>query len=383
MLTAEGCRSRRARLWDALEEKPDCIVLSSPRHLVYYANYYASPFVFRSQNSLALLLLFPDNRSTLVVDNLTRAFADSYCVDHVLEAPWYDGRNDAYARDGGLVSCAIGIVNEENFRRIGFEAGTPGGLLAGFRERWPDAEWIDIGSEALEAQTKKDADELPPMRESIRAGEAGFSAAINRIRPGMTEFQAYEVVANAAMEALGKQVLVYGDFASGPRTELGGGPPTNRVIEKDDLFILDFSVIVHGYRADFANTFVVDGGRADPRLKDLEHVCLEAMASAEKTLGPGIACRKVDMVARASLASHDKSYELGHHVGHGLGLGHPDPPYIVPNSLSWLSAGNIVTIEPGQYHAGLGGMRFERNYLITTEGFETLTHHFLGLEPHA
>jgi Xaa-Pro aminopeptidase len=63
-------------------------------------------------------------------------------------------------------------------------------------------------------------------------------------------------------------------------------------------------------------------------------------------------------------------------------LGHPDPPYIVPESNETLMEGDIVTIEPGQYHAGLGGMRFERNYLITADGYETLTHHFLGLEPH-
>ena len=64
-----------------------------------------------------------------------------------------------------------------------------------------------------------------------------------------------------------------------------------------------------------------------------------------------------------------------------MGLGHPDPPYLVPQSTETLIAGDIVTLEPGLYVSGIGGMRFERNYLITDNGYELLTHHALGLTP--
>ena len=81
-------------------------------------------------------------------------------------------------------------------------------------------------------------------------------------RPGMTELDAYLMVQNAAISELGEQVVVYGDFASGPRCETDrGGPPTSRKIERGDLFLLDYSVIVCGYRGDFTNTFAVG---ADP-----------------------------------------------------------------------------------------------------------------------
>ena len=68
------------------------------------------------------------------------------------------------------------------------------------------------------------------------------------------------------------------------------------------------------------------------------------------------------------------------HTGHGLGLSHPEPPYFVPESDETVVAGDVVAIEPGLFVKGVGGMRFERNYLVTSEGFENLTHHKLTLE---
>ena len=75
MLTSEGCRDRRARLWASLEERPDWILLSEPRHLMYFANFYATPFIFRTQNASALLILGADGSSTLVTDNMLAAYA--------------------------------------------------------------------------------------------------------------------------------------------------------------------------------------------------------------------------------------------------------------------------------------------------------------------
>ena len=95
----------------------------------------------------------------------------------------------------------------------------------------------------------------------MRAGEKGQAAALEQIKPGMTEMDAYRIVQNAAMMELGEPAIVYGDFASGPRCEIEkGGSPTSRKIEPGDLLLLDFSVVVSGYRGDFTNTFAVGGG---------------------------------------------------------------------------------------------------------------------------
>ena len=97
------------------------------------------------------------------------------------------------------------------------------------------------------------------------------------MRPGMTELDAWSLVNRAATQALGEPVSVYGDFASGPRCARDkGGPPTTRKIEKGDLLLLDFSVVVSGYRGDFTNTFAV-GGPPTSRQRELYEACFGAL----------------------------------------------------------------------------------------------------------
>ena len=91
--------------------------------------------------------------------------------------------------------------------------------------------------------------------------------------------------------------------------------------------------------------------------------------------------REIDAAVRGHFASHGMEAYFPSHSGHGLGLGHPEPPYLVPESDEILQAGDVVALEPGLYLPGVGGMRFERNYLITGEGHELLTRHRLGLTP--
>ena len=89
----------------------------------------------------------------------------------------------------------------------------------------------------------------------------------------------------------------------------------------------------------------------------------------------GARTRDVDAAVRGHFASLGLEPHFGSHSGHGLGLGHPEPPYLVPGSDESLVVGDVVALEPGLYIEGVGGMRFERNYLITADGFETLSRH--------
>jgi Xaa-Pro aminopeptidase len=196
----------------------------------------------------------------------------------------------------------------------------------------------------------------------------------------MSELDIYLIVQNAAMTELGEQAIVYGDFASGPRcaTEKGG-PPTARTIEAGDLLLVDFSVIVGGYRGDFTNTFAVGGGPT-ARQRELFEACEGALRAGERTLKPGAAARSVDAAVRSHFAALSLNRYFTSHSGHGLGLGHPEPPYFVPESTDTLEIGDVVALEPGLYVEGIGGMRYERNYLITPDGFETLSNHEIRID---
>jgi Xaa-Pro dipeptidase len=229
-----------------------------------------------------------------------------------------------------------------------------------------------------ELRRQKDPDEVELLRHCMRATEAGHAWARANVRPGMTELDVYCGINTACIQAAGQAVIVYGDFAVSPGPERRGGPATSRVLEPGDMMILDFSVVIGGYRSDFTNTLVV-GREPTPDQRRLYELCMQAMAAGEKELRAGRECRTVygavrDVFDRAGVAQH-----FPHHAGHGLGLTHPEAPYIVREADETLLAGDVVTLEPGMYVPGVGGIRIEHNYLITEGGYERLSNHTIAL----
>lgn len=384
MLTQEGCRIRRDRLWARLHPKPDALIVFDPQQLCYLANYVTSPFTFRANDAGAALVLLPDGRCTLVADNLLEPYVQSAFVDDVMAPVWYRSVESPPHREGFLVKNTANVARKalrSGRCRLGVEmAQVPIGLIEALnlKPNGVEAELIDLDPHLAALKRKKDADELTVLNRSMRAGEAGFAAAQAELKPGMTEMDLYLIVCRAAMATAGGQAMVYGDFVAGPRTGEGGGPPSRRKVEKGDLVILDFSTVIGQYRADFANTFIVDG-QPSARQQDLAAACLDAMAAGEKSLKAGMPGKEVYAAVRRVFESKHLEGSFPHHAGHGIGVGHPEAPFLVPQSSETLAAGDVVTLEPGLYFKDEFGMRFERNYLITEDGYELLSKHKLGL----
>ncbi len=375
MLTAQGSKTRRQRLWRALPNDCDILIVGDPAHLTYFSAFVPSPFVFRTVESGALLLLEP-NRATIVADDMLAPFLERAFVDEVVAPCWYDGNHAAPHRRNQLVESTLKRLAKMPGKRIGVElSSVPAGVIEGLRTARNGLEILDISPIIRKLRRVKDADEIEVLLRSMRAGEKGQAAALAQIKPGMTELDAYRVVQNAAITELGEPAILYGDFASGSRCETEkGGPPSSRRIEPGDLLLLDFSVVVSGYRGDFTNTFAVGAGPT-PRQQELFEACQGALRAGEASLKPGASARAVDAAVRGHFDSLKLAGAFTSHSGHGLGLGHPEPPYFVPNSDETLEIGDVVALEPGLYIPGEGGMRYERNYLITADGFQTLSHH--------
>jgi Xaa-Pro aminopeptidase len=356
------------------------LIVGDPSHLTYLAGYSPSPFVFRSQESGALLIMEP-GRATLVADDMLGPFVDRAFVDERFAPSWYDGKHAAPYRRGKLVDSTLECLARIPGGSIGVELSTvPVRIVEELRRSRASLGIVDIGPIIRGLRRSKDADEVEVLRESMRSGEAAQAAALAQVRPGMTELEVYTLVQYEAIRELGAQAIVYGDFASGPRCEIEqGGPPTARKIERGDLLILDFSVVVDGYRGDFTNTFAVGGGPTNEQ-QPLFEACLGALKAGEAKLRPGTSAREVDAAVRGHFASLKLDHAFTSHSGHGLGLGHPEPPYFVPESDETLVAGDVVALEPGLYVKGVGGMRYERNYLITPGGIETLSNHELRIK---
>src|SRR5262249_6741036 len=160
-----------------------------------------------------------------------------------------------------------------------------------------------------------------------------------------------------------------GDFAVSPGPERRGGPPTDRVLEPGDMLILDFSVVLGGYRSDFTNTLVV-GREPTPDQRRLGDLCCRALAAGAQELRAGGECRTVYAAVRGVFEKEGVAEHFPHHAGHGLGLTHPEAPYFVRGATDeTLLAGDVVTLEPGLYVPGVGGIRIEHNYLVTDQGY--------------
>jgi Xaa-Pro aminopeptidase len=378
MLTSEGCATRRQRLWTRLPAECDFVLLADPQSLIYFANYEPSPFVFRTSDAAALLVLRPD-RAILVADSMVQPYLDEAHVDAVSGPTWYDGKSSAPHRQAMLVRSTLDVLANTSGTRVGYEPGSvPAGVVESLRGARHSLELVDLSDTIRTLRRVKHADELALLRKSMHAIDAGQAAGLEQISPGMTELDAFLLVQRAANEAARMQVPIYGDFASGSRCEQGGGPPTSRRIEKGDLFILDFSVIVRGYRGDTCNTFVV-GAPPTPGRQELCGYCLEALSAGEQKLLPGVAARDVFSAIMGCFRSKNVGEYFTSHAGHGVGLSHPEPPYFVPEASETLMEGDVVTIEPGLSIAGEAGMRFEHNYVITKSGFEKLSKHRLSL----
>jgi hypothetical protein len=363
MLTAEGCLQRRRRLWERLDPKPegDHLRLGDPIHLAYLANFHVDPFSLGAGFG-GYLLVRRDGHAKLIHDNRLPASVQQAHAEERTVVPWYDGQSP------GRGPRQLALLESVNPAHAGLR----------IHDRPGDPYAATLVHTLADMRRQKDADEVALLRRCMRATEAGHAWAREHVRPGLTELDVYCGVSAACTKAAGQAVIVYGDFAVSPGPERRGGPPTERVLEPGDMLILDFSVVIAGYRSDFTNTLVV-GREPTADQQRLYDLCVAAMAAGERELRADRECRTVygavrEVFERAGVAQH-----FPHHAGHGLGLTHPEAPYFVRHADESLLAGDVVTLEPGLYVAGAGGIRIEHNYLVTAAGYERLSNHTIAL----
>jgi Xaa-Pro aminopeptidase len=358
MLTADGCRARRQRFLDELKPTGP-VVLADPIHLRHLANFHVEAMSLAADFG-GLLVIRPDGHATLFHDNRMPKAVERAHVDERTAVPWYDGQSPGRGPRRMVLRPAVEAAGGRIHDSLADPmASQVHGILAAQRRR-------------------KEQDEVEQLRACMRATEAGHDWALANVEPGMTELDVYAGVARACYAAAGEWAVVYGDFTVSPGSAKRGGSPTPHVLAAGETFILDYSVILQGYRSDFTNTIAV-GGKPTAEQQRLYELCVMAMSAGENELRPGRTCQQVYDAVRLVFDAVGMADHFPHHAGHGLGVCHPEAPYIVRHSTETLVAGDVVTLEPGLYVDGIGGVRIEHNYLITTAGYERLSNHRLTL----
>lgn len=218
----------------------------------------------------------------------------------------------------------------------------------------------------------KDSYEIRAIKESSKVTSIGMEAAMNYIKPGVRE---YEIAAELeyAMRRNGAGGTAFETIvASGERTALPHGGCTERRIQPGDLIMIDVGARYCNYCIDITRTFVV--GTPTERQRELFEAVKLAQEHALKVLRAGVAAYEPDEEARRVLKRSGLEEKFVHGLGHGLGLEIHEPPILKPGNKSPLREGNVVTVEPGVYIPGLGGVRIEDTVQILELGIKKLTH---------
>lgn len=360
MLTPDGCAQRQQRLQKRIAElRCDLFVTCDNRAVYYFTG------SFTADGSPAIFAMWQDGRTLLVTPSADEANAgeirrvETYSIQRAITQPWHDAVR--------LFSDAASVK-----KRVGCAAVDQAGSPWLLRDAVQADSLIDATDFILELRKRKEEDEIEEVRASLRLCKVAYRTAREVIRPDVTELDVYNALQSAINLEAGTSVLFPGDFACGERGIKQGGAPTRRLVQPQDLYILDLFPAPAFYFGDTCRTFAV-GDATDAQHRAWELVC-GALRAAEESVRPGVYARDVYAKVKEGLDADDVTRStFWHHAGHGIGYRGHEAPRLIPGCDDVFEVGDVFTLEPGVYSTALqGGIRIEDNYVVREHGLENL-----------
>jgi Xaa-Pro aminopeptidase len=317
-------------------------------------------YVLGYTGSNGYLLVHPDERAAFLTDGRYGESARALLDGLPVELTVYSG--DLWKALGGLLS---------GLGKVGLEAGGVTWEFArGIEEKTGTAVEATAGL-VEDLRRSKDEDELAALREAAAAADAAFGSLGRLLETADTEDDlAWGLVAemrrHGGDRADWEAIVAAGAGASVPHYETG------RVPLGRGLLLLDYGCVVNGYHSDMSRTVWLDGPPA-PGLERVHQVVLEAEEAGVAAARPGVSGHQVDEAVRAVLRREGYEEHFLHSTGHGVGLEIHEEPWLRRGNQDPLRVGDVVTIEPGVYLPGEGGVRIEDMVLVTEEGPVVLT----------
>ena len=276
-------------------------------------------------------------------------------------------------QEGSLLASTAEFLRANRMSRIGYD---PGQLtVSQFRQLKKAAgsrsSWVAAAGLVERLRTRKDDAELALMRKAATLAGDVLMSAVKLLKPGVMEKEIGAEI-EYHMRQLGASGPAFETIvAFGERSALPHARPTSKRLRKNELVVLDLGAILAHYCSDITRTVFV--GRAPARVKTWYKAVREAQAAAVGAARNGATCGEVDAAARQVLASYKLDRYFTHSTGHGLGLEVHEAPRLARGQQTLLEAGNVVTIEPGVYVAGVGGIRIEDDVAVHPDRTEVLT----------
>ncbi|MFH1782383.1 MAG: Xaa-Pro peptidase family protein [Candidatus Omnitrophota bacterium] len=217
----------------------------------------------------------------------------------------------------------------------------------------------------------KDKDEIKIIKKACKDGAHIMSHALRCPKPGMTEERIKAMIesymAKMKIKKAGFDIII----ASGRNSSMPHASVTKRILRKKDMFLIDLGTLYKGYNSDLTRARYL--GRIDRKYLKLYNIVLDAQLKAIEAIKPGIKANILDKISRNYISYRGLGKYFVHSLGHGIGLETHELPRISHNSNDILEEGMVITIEPGIYIPGWGGIRIEDDILVTNKGREVLT----------
>ena len=335
------------------EKKLHVLIVSSPANVRYLSGFTGSNGVLLLAEDAAVL--YTDPRYEI------QAAQESDCKVRVVRGA------------GGLLPALMQTVKRKRWKHIGFEkAHLKYGDYEALKEHLRLGASLEPASGIVEQERMvKSDEEIQRIRRSVETNSKAFDGAVNRVRAGMTE-RDLAAELEYQMRRLGAEHAAFETIvAAGERSALPHARPGNHAIAANQMLLIDMGATQDGYTSDMTRMLFV--GTPPPRAQRLYDAVLEAQLAAIGAVRDGIVASSVDRSARQALRSRGLDKAFVHSTGHGLGLEIHEPPRLGKRDKTRLRAGMVVTIEPGAYLEGFGGVRIEDTVLVTGEGCEVLT----------
>ncbi|MDI3339738.1 MAG: Xaa-Pro peptidase family protein [Sphaerobacter sp.] len=337
----------------------DAILVTHPSNRFYLTGYTGEDI---PPNESGGHLIVSADRAVLVVSPLNAAQARQQAL-----------HTEVFDRANGLAEADAEVLGELGARRVGFEDRAI--LYHDYRtltERLGDrVELVPVGELVDELRLVKSPDEIATLARAIAITDRAFEAVAPGIQVGDTE-RALAWRLDAAMRELGAAGTAFPTIvASGPNAALPHHSPSDRQIRPGEPIVIDMGALVDGYCGDLTRTVWI--GEPDPRLREIYAIVYRALEGAEAGIRAGMTGREADALARDIIAQAGYGEQFTHSLGHGLGVRVHEGPALSKRNDKPLPAGSVVTIEPGIYLPGWGGVRIEDVGVVEEQGVRILT----------
>lgn len=259
---------------------------------------------------------------------------------------------------------------KEGWKRVGYEGAIPAARFLELQEKLKGLVLVD-GTAQLDALRRvKTPREIAVLRRAASVLDRVFAAALDEVRPGMSEWQIRALIRHKA------DVFAQGEsfdciVGVGENSSRCHHTPGDRILGNNEALLIDMGVMVQGYCSDMTRT--VFFGTPPVRFRRIYETVLRANRSAIKALKPGAISGTVDAAARGIIRKAGHAKHFGHGLGHGVGLEVHDKGRLADKTTEKIAAGMVLTVEPGIYLPGFGGVRIEDMVLVTRTGREVLT----------